>query len=71
MYENSSQPARRPAGPGEPTFAEVRARFGDRWHIELSTATHVWAAVERPSATTLHVIVGPTLAELAAKLANA
>lgn len=71
MHQNSSHPAGRLSGPREPTVAEVRGRFGDRWLIELSAATHVWAAVERPSSTALHVIVGPTLTELAAKLANA
>jgi hypothetical protein len=70
MHEESSQPARRLGAPQEPTFAQVHAQFGARWQIERSTAD-VWDAVERPSETTLHVIVGPTLNELAGKLAYA
>jgi hypothetical protein len=70
MHEDSSQLARRLAGPWEPTFAEVRAQFGARWQIERST-TDAWVAVERPSETALHVIVGHTLAELADKLTGA
>lgn len=49
-------------------LAGLLEQHGKRFQIAQDAGTGVWAAVERPSPTALHVVVAYTLAELAAKL---
>ena len=46
----------------------VLAAHGGRWQVGQDAETGAWFAVERPKPTALHVLVGPKLAEMAAKL---
>jgi len=45
--------------------------YRDRWEIGLDRDTGAWEAEQRPTPTTLHLIVAHDPAELAAKLAAA
>ncbi len=54
--------------PIQPQLADVLAENGERWQISRDEGAGVWTAVKRPTPSALHIIVGHTLAELAAKL---
>lgn len=51
-----------------PQLEAVVAKHSARWQIGQDQETGVWAAVERPTPTALHVVIGHSLAELDAKL---
>jgi hypothetical protein len=46
----------------------VLAENGDAWQIQLDEQVGVWTAVQRPTITSLHIVVDFSLAGLAAKL---
>jgi hypothetical protein len=52
-------------------LGKLVAEHGERWEIEYSKAPAGWAAVERPTPTAVHVVVGRDLDELQAKIQNA
>ena len=49
-------------------LADVLKNHGNRWEVGQEPDTGVWFAIERPTPTTLHIVVDHTLAGLAAKL---
>ena len=57
----------KPAG----RLADVLCRFGDRWQIGRHETLDAWTAVIRPTPTTIWLIVGRDLDELAMKLTEA
>jgi hypothetical protein len=49
-------------------IADIVKALGSRWEVGQEADTGVWFAVERPTPTSLHIVVDHTLAGLAAKL---
>jgi hypothetical protein len=49
-------------------LADIVRALGSRWEVGQEADTGVWFAVERPTSTSLHIVVDHTLAGLAAKL---
>jgi hypothetical protein len=49
-------------------LAGILEAHGEDWQVSQDEDTMVWTAVRRPSVSSMHVLVGHTLAELAAKL---
>ena len=52
-------------------LAAVLHSYGEDWQIMQDGETHVWSAVQRPTPTALHVIIGVDLPDLRAKLDRA
>jgi hypothetical protein len=51
-----------------PVLLDVLAEYGGSWQIVHDGEMGVWTAVNRPTATALHVICAHDLASLAVKL---
>ncbi|MGI8447906.1 MAG: hypothetical protein ACR2MP_12150 [Streptosporangiaceae bacterium] len=49
-------------------LADIVKALGSRWEVGQEADTGVWFAVERPTPTSLHIVVDHTLTGLAAKL---
>lgn len=51
-----------------PGLADLLHIYGERWQIQQDSEGGVWTAIQRPTATALHILVAYDLTGLAAKL---
>lgn len=55
---------------GDLQLAELLEIYGEHWQIQADHDTGAWTAVQRPTPTALHILVGRDLDDLAGKLAK-
>ena len=49
-------------------LSDLLAKHGHRWQVERTASPAGWVAVQRPTATALHILAARNLDELQAKI---